>query len=122
MPTAWAGIVVNFMVRLEGKGLNPVKAALERAGLRLRPVIMGTLTTVLALLPSAVGLGEGAELQAPLARSVIDGLLFSTVVTLVLVPVAYATIRGRRLVRFAAGGIGKAAVVAGAGEERGQWR
>jgi HAE1 family hydrophobic/amphiphilic exporter-1 len=56
---------------------------------RLRPILMTTATTVLGLLPMAMGLGEGAELQAPLARVVIGGLTTSTVITLILIPVLY---------------------------------
>jgi HAE1 family hydrophobic/amphiphilic exporter-1 len=57
---------------------------------RLRPILMTTFTTVLALLPLSFGLGEGGEAQAPLARVVIGGLLSSTLITLVLVPVVYS--------------------------------
>ena len=62
---------------------------------------MTTLTTVLALAPTALGVGEGAELQAPLARSVIGGMAFSTLVTLVLIPTLYVAVeefRARRRV------------------------
>jgi len=61
-----------------------------RAGeLRFRPILMTTSTTVLGLLPMALGLGEGAEIRAPMAITVIGGLLVSTLLTLVLVPVVY---------------------------------
>jgi len=56
---------------------------------RLRPILMTTLATVLGLVPMALGIGEGAELQAPMARVVIGGLMASTLVTLVLVPSVY---------------------------------
>ncbi|MGB5437223.1 MAG: efflux RND transporter permease subunit, partial [Maribacter sp.] len=56
---------------------------------RLRPILMTSLTTILALLPLALGIGEGADAQAPLARVVIGGLTASTLITLVLVPVVY---------------------------------
>ncbi len=62
---------------------------------RLRPIMMTTLTTVLGLIPLAIGLGEGGEAQAPLARVVIGGLLSSTVITLVLIPVVYSLFEGR---------------------------
>ena len=61
-------------------------------GVRLRPVLMTTVTTVLGLLPVALGLGEGGELQAPLARSVLGGLLLSTLVTLVFIPTLYVSV------------------------------
>ena len=58
----------------------------------MRPIRMTTLTTVLALVPMALGLGSGGELQAPMARVVIGGLLTSTLVTLILIPILYASI------------------------------
>jgi HAE1 family hydrophobic/amphiphilic exporter-1 len=77
----------NILRRRDGK---PLREAVEVAGrTRLRPILMTTLTTILGLLPMALGIGEGAELQAPLARVVIGGLLASTLVTLVLVPSVY---------------------------------
>lgn len=92
-----AGIVVsnaillvdytNILRRRDGK---PLREAVEEAGrTRLRPILMTTLTTVLGLLPMSLGIGEGAEIQAPLARVVIGGLAASTLVTLVLVPTVY---------------------------------
>jgi HAE1 family hydrophobic/amphiphilic exporter-1 len=57
---------------------------------RLRPILMTTLTTILALVPLAFGIGEGADAQAPLARAVIGGLTGSTLITLVLIPVVYS--------------------------------
>jgi HAE1 family hydrophobic/amphiphilic exporter-1 len=66
-------------------------AAVLRAGeLRFRPILMTTSTTVLGLLPMALGLGEGAEIRAPMAITVIGGLLVSTLLTLVLIPVVYS--------------------------------
>jgi Cu/Ag efflux pump CusA len=62
---------------------------------RLRPILMTTLTTVLGLLPLSFGLGEGGESQAPLARVVIGGLMSSTLITLVLIPVIYAMFEER---------------------------
>jgi len=62
---------------------------------RLRPILMTTLTTVLGLLPLSLGLGEGGETQAPLARVVIGGLTSSTLITLVLVPVIYSIFEQR---------------------------
>jgi HAE1 family hydrophobic/amphiphilic exporter-1 len=60
----------------------------------LRPILMTTLTTTLGLLPLAIGIGPGAEIQASLARVVIGGLLASTLVTLLLIPVLYDTAHG----------------------------
>jgi len=68
----------------------PLREAVELGGrTRLRPILMTTLTTVLGLVPMALAIGEGSELQAPLARVVVGGLLTSTIVTLVLVPTIY---------------------------------
>ena len=64
--------------------------ALKRAGLvRLRPILMTSATTVLGLLPMAVGLGEGAELRVPMALTVIGGMLTATFLTLLVVPAVY---------------------------------
>jgi HAE1 family hydrophobic/amphiphilic exporter-1 len=96
------GIVVNNaivlvdavnMLRRERR-MSAVDAVLEAGRLRLRPILMTTSTTVFGLLPLAVGWGPGAEIQAPLARVVIGGLTASTLVTLVLVPVAYVSANG----------------------------
>ncbi len=94
-----AGIVVNNGIVLVDR-INQLRregdelfAAVRRAGgERLRPIVMTTATTVLGLLPMALGLGEGAELRAPLAVTVISGLLVSSVLTLVVVPVIYTLI------------------------------
>src|SRR5712691_8692621 len=69
---------------------RPLREAVELAGrTRLRPILMTSLATMLGLVPMAIGIGEGGELQAPLAGVVIGGLLASTMVTLVLVPAVY---------------------------------
>ncbi|MCG6867724.1 MAG: efflux RND transporter permease subunit, partial [Gammaproteobacteria bacterium] len=91
------GIAVNNAIllvdqagRLRRNGMA-TRAALSEAGRRrLRPILMTTLTTILALLPLAFGLGEGADAQAPLARAVLGGLAASTVITLVLIPAVYS--------------------------------
>ncbi len=96
------GIVVNNAIllvdqagRLRRSGME-ISAALAEAGRRrLRPILMTTLTTILALLPLALGIGEGADAQAPLARVVIGGLTASTLITLVFVPVVYTLFHSR---------------------------
>ena len=65
-------------------------SVIEAGRRRLRPILMTTLTTILALIPLALGIGEGADAQAPLARAVIGGLSGSTLITLVLIPVVYS--------------------------------
>jgi HAE1 family hydrophobic/amphiphilic exporter-1 len=68
----------------------PLRLAVETAGrTRLRPILMTTLTTILGLVPMSLAIGDGAELQAPLARVVIGGLTASTLITLVFVPTLY---------------------------------
>jgi HAE1 family hydrophobic/amphiphilic exporter-1 len=92
-----AGIVVsnaillvdytNILRRRDG---IPLREAVETAGrTRLRPILMTTLATILGLVPMSLGIGEGAELQAPLARVVIGGLAASTLITLVFIPTMY---------------------------------
>lgn len=91
-----AGIVVNnaivlveYIELLRADGLD-ARAAIARAGgLRLRPILMTTLTTVVGLLPLSLGLGEGAEMLQPLAQTMVYGLSFSLLVSLFLVPVVY---------------------------------
>ncbi|MCA9712250.1 MAG: efflux RND transporter permease subunit, partial [Myxococcales bacterium] len=96
------GIVVNNAIllvdqarRLQQDGASTTEAVVEAGRRRLRPILMTTLTTVLALLPLALGVGEGADAQAPLARAVLGGLAASTVITLVLIPVVFSLLRRR---------------------------
>ncbi len=97
-----AGIVVNnaivlvdYVGQLKARGYD-VHAALVTAGrVRLRPILMTTTTTVLGLLPMALGLGDGAEIRTPMAITVIAGLVFSTVLTLVVIPTVYAVVDRR---------------------------
>ena len=91
-----AGIVVNNAIvlidlvnQLRTEGLSLTEALVEGGRLRLRPILMTTLTTTLGLLPLALGFGEGAELRAPMAIPVIGGLVVSTLLTLVVIPVLY---------------------------------
>lgn len=94
-----AGIVVNnaivlvdYINRLIRSGMETATAVQEAAKVRLRPILMTTSTTVLALVPMAVSRGEGWEIRAPLALTVIGGLIVSTMVTLILVPSIYTAI------------------------------
>ena len=77
------------------EGLDVTAAVLEAGRARLRPILMTTSTTVLALVPLALGWGAGAGLQAPLARVVVGGLLASSLVTLFLVPALYVEAAAR---------------------------
>ena len=91
-----AGIVVNnaivlidYINTLRRRGV-PREEAVETAGsVRLRPILMTTATTVLGLLPMALGFGDGAELRSPMAVTVISGLIASTFLTLLIVPSVY---------------------------------
>ena len=83
-------LLVNQAGQLRAENMPVMDALLEAGRRRLRPILMTTLTTILALLPLALGIGEGADAQAPLARAVIGGLAASTLITLVLIPVVYS--------------------------------
>jgi HAE1 family hydrophobic/amphiphilic exporter-1 len=82
-------IMVDFINRARREGLSLHAAAMEAGRARLRPIIMSSGTTALGLLPMALGLGQGADLRQPLALAVVGGLVSSTALTLVVVPVAY---------------------------------
>ena len=104
-----AGIVVNnaivlvdYINQLRRGGLQPHVAIRQAAVTRLRPILMTTATTVLGLVPLALRVGEGWELRQPLAVTVIGGLLFSTVITLVLIPILYSLIGGHGMLRESA--------------------
>lgn len=91
-----AGIVVNnaivlidFINQLRESGMSRNEAIITAGPARLRPILMTTLTTVLGLVPLSLGIGEGGELGAPMAVSVIGGLTFSTLLTLIVIPVVY---------------------------------
>jgi HAE1 family hydrophobic/amphiphilic exporter-1 len=91
------GIVVNNAIVLldyanlmrNEEGMSVRDALIAAGQRRLRPILMTTLTTLLGLVPLALGLGEGSEMQAPMARAIVGGLLSSTIVTLFLVPAVY---------------------------------
>ena len=98
------GIVVNNAILLvdhtnllRRRDAMPIREAIEEAGRRrLRPILMTAGTTVIGLIPLGLGLGEGGEAQAPMARVVIGGLVSSTLITLVFVPVVYSIFERRR--------------------------
>jgi hydrophobic/amphiphilic exporter-1 (mainly G- bacteria), HAE1 family len=98
------GIVVNdaivkvdFIVQARAKGAALRDAILEAGRVRLRPIVMTTVTTVLGLTPMALGFGRGADLRAPLAIAVIGGLLLATVLTLIIVPVLFSVVESARM-------------------------
>ncbi len=108
-----AGIVVNNAIvlidlinQLRAAGSARRDAILEAGQARLRPIVMTTLTTAIGLAPLAIGIGEGAEVRAPMAITVIGGLLVSTLLTLVVIPVMYDLLdRGARLETAPAGDV-----------------
>ncbi len=89
-------VLVDYTNLMRARGL-PINAAVVRSGIsRLRPVLMTTLTTILAMVPMVLSKGEGSEIWRPMAVSVIGGLTFSTLVTLILVPTVYAVFESRK--------------------------
>jgi HAE1 family hydrophobic/amphiphilic exporter-1 len=97
-----AGIVVNNAIvlvdlinQLRIQGVPRFEAIVTAGRQRLRPILMTTLTTILGLLPLALGFGEGAEIRAPMAITVIGGLTVSTLLTLVVIPVLYSLVDRR---------------------------
>ena len=90
--TANSILVISFARQRLREGRPPLSAALEAGATRLRPVLMTALAMIVGMIPMALGLGEGAEQNAPLGRATIGGLLFATVSTLFFVPVVFATI------------------------------
>jgi multidrug efflux pump subunit AcrB len=82
-------LLVDFANTLQERGLTPRQAILEAGRMRLRPILMTALATILGMIPMALGLGEGSETNAPLARAVIGGLSVSTFLTLFLIPILY---------------------------------
>ena len=98
-----AGIVVNNAIvlvdlinQLRSSGKGRFESIMEAGTARLRPILMTSLTTALGLLPMAIGFGEGAEVRAPMAVTVIGGLLVSTFLTLVVIPVVYSLLDRKR--------------------------
>jgi multidrug efflux pump subunit AcrB len=93
--TANSILLVSFARQRLHEGVPPLSAALEAGATRIRPVLMTALAMIIGMIPMALGLGEGAEQNAPLGRAVIGGLLFATVSTLLFVPVVYAGVHRR---------------------------
>ncbi|OPJ55287.1 efflux RND transporter permease subunit [Alkalithermobacter paradoxus] len=82
-------VLVDYINKLRESGVKRKDAVIKAGFTRFRPILMTTLTTVLGLIPLAFGIGEGGETQAPLATVVIGGLILSTLLTLVFIPVVY---------------------------------
>jgi multidrug efflux pump subunit AcrB len=88
-------LLVDFANRMSRSGLPPDQAVIEAGRRRIRPIVMTALATILGLLPLALGFGEGNETMVPLARAVVGGLLVSTVMTLLVVPVLHSLVLAR---------------------------
>ncbi|NQU05085.1 MAG: efflux RND transporter permease subunit, partial [Calditrichaeota bacterium] len=99
-----AGIVVNnsivlvdYINQMVESGKPVFEAVVESAAARIRPILMTSLTTILALLPMALGVGEGVEIRRPMAITIIFGLSFATLITLIVIPLLYNVVsRGKR--------------------------
>jgi multidrug efflux pump len=95
-------LLVEYINQLKERGLDAVAAALEAGRIRLRPILMTSVATIMGALPIALGLGAGSLSRRPLGFAIVGGLLFSTLLTLFVVPVVYvlfdaalARVRGR---------------------------
>lgn len=85
-------VLIDFTNSLRKQGYSIKESAVKAAAVRLRPILMTSLTTILGMLPLSLGIGEGSELRAPMARTVIGGLISSTFLTLVIIPKIYIII------------------------------
>jgi multidrug efflux pump subunit AcrB len=100
--TANSILLISFARDRMAEGANPLQSALDAGATRIRPVLMTALAMIIGMIPMALGVGEGAEQNAPLGRAVIGGLLFATVSTLLFVPVVFAGVHQRLARRRAA--------------------
>ncbi len=82
-------VLVDAVNRARHDGMDKLEAVIHAGKIRLRPILMTTLTTILGLLPMAIGFGEGSELRTPLAVVVSMGLFISTLLTLIVIPAVY---------------------------------
>jgi HAE1 family hydrophobic/amphiphilic exporter-1 len=87
-------LLVDFTNQLRREGVDRRSALIRAGSTRLRPIVMTTLAMIFGMLPLALGLGAGAEMRAPMARAVIGGLVTSTILTLIVVPVVYTYLDG----------------------------
>jgi multidrug efflux pump subunit AcrB len=96
-------LIVEFSNVLHERGVPLLEATVQACKVRLRPVLMTSLATLLGMIPMALGLEAGSEQYAPLARAIIGGLGVSVVVTVFLVPAVYLVIHGRHERKMAEG-------------------
>src|SRR6185295_15826010 len=89
-------LIVEFANQLRAQGRGLVEATLEASRTRFRPILMTALSTIVGILPIALGLGAGGESRAPLGIAVVGGMLFSTILTFVVVPAVHVVLQGVR--------------------------
>jgi multidrug efflux pump subunit AcrB len=89
-------LIVEFAHHLRSEGKSVAEAVIESCRVRLRPILMTSLATIIGLLPMALKLGEGSESYAPLARALVGGLLVSVALTVFLVPAGFYLVYGRQ--------------------------
>ena len=89
-------LIVDFAHNLEKQGLSPADAVITACRVRLRPVLMTSLATIIGMIPMALKMGTGAEQYAPMAKAIIGGLTSSVVLTIFIVPAAYLLVYGKR--------------------------
>ena len=88
-------LIVDFAHNLETQGLSPEDAVITACRVRLRPILMTSLATIIGMIPMALKLGTGAEQYTPMARAIIGGLTSSVILTIFIVPAAYLLVYGR---------------------------
>ncbi len=95
-------LLVDFANHGQREGKDQLSSIMDAGQVRLRPILMTTLAMIFGMLPMAIGMGEGGEQQAPMGRAVIGGVITSTLLTLVVVPVAYSYLDnlGKRIARY----------------------
>jgi hydrophobic/amphiphilic exporter-1 (mainly G- bacteria), HAE1 family len=89
-------LIVDFAHKLEAEGLTPTDAVITACRVRLRPILMTSLATIIGMIPMAMKLGTGAEQYAPMAKAIIGGLTSSVLLTIFIVPAAYLLVYGKR--------------------------
>ena len=88
-------LIVDFAHNLERQGLSPADAVITACRVRLRPILMTSLATIIGMIPMALKLGTGAEQYAPMAKAIIGGLTSSVLLTIFIVPAAYLLVYGK---------------------------
>jgi HAE1 family hydrophobic/amphiphilic exporter-1 len=85
-------VMIDYTERLQKRGIAIAEAIVEGAVVRVRPILITAITTILGMLPMALSQSEGAELRSPMAVAVASGLLFSTFLTLFIIPMVYSIV------------------------------